>query len=96
MCYLRFAHQKGELRALPDLTCTKLCKTLIQTGTLCKFLGCSRNIHHLAELRGHNPAGTCDDAKCTYAHSKDELRATSTFPQRGRLFHGSCVASCCR
>eukprot|EP00435_Cladocopium_sp_Y103_P056712 s375_g19.t1 len=40
-----------------DLTCTKLCKTLIQTGL-------------------------CEDRNCSYAHSKDELRATRYLAQR--------------
>merc|ERR1719433_1217337 len=42
------------MKPLPDLTCTKLCKTLIQTGS-------------------------CDTQGCTYAHSKEDLRTTSTF-----------------
>eukprot|EP00933_Yihiella_yeosuensis_P061048 TRINITY_DN63870_c0_g1_i1.p1 TRINITY_DN63870_c0_g1~~TRINITY_DN63870_c0_g1_i1.p1 ORF type:complete len:340 (-),score=70.34 TRINITY_DN63870_c0_g1_i1:250-1269(-) len=48
-----FAHGGVELRALPDLRCTKLCKELLTTGQ-------------------------CSTPSCFYAHSKHELRSTST------------------
>lgn len=45
-----FAHGSGELRPLPDLRCTKLCKELLQSGE-CSTKNCSY-AHSKEELRG--------------------------------------------
>eukprot|EP00420_Gonyaulax_spinifera_P021664 CAMPEP_0197909958 /NCGR_PEP_ID=MMETSP1439-20131203/69967_1 /TAXON_ID=66791 /ORGANISM="Gonyaulax spinifera, Strain CCMP409" /LENGTH=113 /DNA_ID=CAMNT_0043531571 /DNA_START=49 /DNA_END=386 /DNA_ORIENTATION=+ len=44
-----FAHGREELKDLPDLRCTKLCITLLQTGFCCKD-DCSF-AHNRQELR---------------------------------------------
>lgn len=44
-----FAHGQTELKALPDLRCTKLCRELLSTGQ-CTTLGCSY-AHTKQELR---------------------------------------------
>merc|ERR1712137_1021308 len=44
-----FAHDMHELKPLPDLTCTKLCKTLIDTGK-CENKDCTY-AHNQEELR---------------------------------------------
>lgn len=57
-----FAHDKGELQALPDLHRTKLCKTLINTGN-CDNPSC-KYAHSSEELRvveGFAAAGISDD-----------------------------------
>jgi hypothetical protein len=46
----RFAHEKTQLQTLPDLSCTKLCKTLIATG-VCNNADC-RYAHNKEQLRG--------------------------------------------
>jgi len=79
-----FAHEKTDLRPLPDLTCTKLCKALIQTG-VCTVPDC-KYAHNKEELRststfhktkmcrfalmGHCALGD----KCNFAHSPSEIR----------------------
>jgi len=88
-----FAHQKGELRALPDLTCTKLCKTLIQTGT-CDDAKCTyahskdelraTSTFHKTKLCRFSQMGHCAlGSKCNFAHSDEELRPldTTSLPQ---------------
>eukprot|EP00929_Paragymnodinium_shiwhaense_P032235 TRINITY_DN17904_c0_g3_i1.p1 TRINITY_DN17904_c0_g3~~TRINITY_DN17904_c0_g3_i1.p1 ORF type:complete len:560 (+),score=124.68 TRINITY_DN17904_c0_g3_i1:163-1842(+) len=83
-----FAHADDELKPLPDLTCTKLCKTLIQTGN-CDLPGC-KFAHNREELRatstyhktkfcrfsrnGHCALG----AKCNFAHSAVEMRSVDS------------------
>lgn len=77
-----FAHGTTELRGLPDLRCTKLCKTLIQTG-VCNKKFCSF-AHNKDELRSTGAShktklcrfvGHCAlGAKCNFAHSDLELR----------------------
>lgn len=48
----QYAHNKESLIPLPDLSCTKLCPELINTGE-------------------------CSDPRCTFAHSRSELRPAS-------------------
>ncbi|CAE8629160.1 unnamed protein product [Polarella glacialis] len=55
-----FAHGGLEMKPLPDLRCTKLCKELIATGQ-CALPG------------------------CTYAHSREELRAAVSRAESFRL-----------
>jgi hypothetical protein len=45
----RFAHEREQLQSLPDLSCTKLCKTLIATG-VCNNPDCCY-AHNREELR---------------------------------------------
>lgn len=79
-----FAHGQTELRPLPDLRCTKLCISLLQTGQ-CNDQDCTF-AHSRDELRttstfrktklcrfmqtGHCTLGW----KCNFAHSPDEVR----------------------
>jgi len=61
----KFAHNFGDLRALPDLSCTKICPFLLRTG-LCQDLGC-RYAHTQDELKEYeqvckseaNPMSMC-------------------------------------
>jgi len=91
-----FAHDSVELNPLPDLRCTKLCKTLIQTGE-CNIQGCSY-AHSKEELRTTSASasafktkpcrfftetGQCSlGSKCNFAHHLDELRASSNVPSK--------------
>eukprot|EP00933_Yihiella_yeosuensis_P002157 TRINITY_DN10357_c5_g1_i1.p1 TRINITY_DN10357_c5_g1~~TRINITY_DN10357_c5_g1_i1.p1 ORF type:complete len:649 (-),score=174.45 TRINITY_DN10357_c5_g1_i1:322-2268(-) len=79
-----FAHDKVELKALPDLTCTKLCKTLIQTGS-CNAVNCSyahtkyelraTSTFHKTKLCRFSQLGHCAlGSKCNFAHSFEEIR----------------------
>lgn len=83
-----FAHVKSELRELPDLTCTKLCKTLIQTG-LCEDRNCSyahskdelraTSTFHKTKLCRFSQMGHCAlGSKCNFAHSEEEIRPLDT------------------
>jgi hypothetical protein len=54
-----FAHNKAELSPLPDLSCTKLCKTLLKTGR-CDIPGC-KYAHSGSELRPtEEPQSICE------------------------------------
>jgi len=79
-----FAHDKEELRPLPDLTRTKLCKRLIQTGS-CEDSSCTyahtkeelraTSTFHKTKLCRFSQIGHCAlGAKCNFAHSPDEVR----------------------
>jgi hypothetical protein len=83
-----FAHDKIELRNMPDLRCTKLCKELLENGE-CNDKSCTY-AHNKEELRstgafqrtklcrnlqfGRCPRGD----KCNFAHSEAELQAPKT------------------
>jgi hypothetical protein len=84
-----FAHSKEELKALPDLKCTKVCKTLIQKG-FCDVPGCTF-AHSKDELRQitdgvrkfkskicrfyTSDKGCSLGENCNFAHSSAELEA---------------------
>mmetsp|Transcript_85214 Transcript_85214/g.150903 ORF Transcript_85214/g.150903 Transcript_85214/m.150903 type:complete len:340 (+) Transcript_85214:2-1021(+) len=79
-----FAHTSTELRQLPDLRCTKLCKSLILTG-ICADPACcyahskeelrSTGAFHKTKLCRFMQTGHCAlGAKCNFAHSNLELR----------------------
>lgn len=83
-----FAHGSDELKALPDLRCTKICKTLIDTG-VCHEPGCTY-AHNRDELRAPGlprptfktklckyfaEGGHCNQGSwCQFAHSTSEKR----------------------
>lgn len=81
----QFAHDAAEMQALPDLSCTKLCPTLIKNGE-CNIPGCTF-AHDKVEVRATHafhktkvcrffPSGRCErGSKCTFAHSIDELQS---------------------
>jgi|Transcript_71242 hypothetical protein len=81
-----FAHQRLELKTQPDLRCTKLCKTLLQTG-LCDDRKNCPFAHNKEELRVTDAFqktklcrnlefGKCSRGiKCHFAHSPEELKA---------------------
>lgn len=83
-----FAHEGYELRKLPDLRCTKICKALIQTG-VCTKKPCmyahskqelrSTGAFHKTKLCRFMQTGHCTlGAKCNFAHSAVELREPET------------------
>merc|ERR1719271_1304161 len=55
-----FAHSKEELNPLPDLTCTKLCKVLIQNGE-CHIEDCK--YAHTKKVLIQNGEGNIEDCK---------------------------------
>jgi hypothetical protein len=78
-----YAHDKRDLRDMPDLRCTKICNTLIQTGE-CNNKNCAY-AHNHKELRstafqktklcrnlqfGRCPRGD----KCNFAHSTTDIQ----------------------
>lgn len=77
-----FAHAATEINPLPDLSRTKLCKQLLQTGT-CDNPGCTY-AHRKDELRGVYKTKMCRffaenghcalGARCSFAHSDGEVR----------------------
>jgi len=80
----QFAHEKYDLKDLPDLTCTKLCKALIQTG-VCPDANCSyahskdelraTSAFHKTKMCRFSQIGHCAlGAKCNFAHSNEEVR----------------------
>lgn len=80
----QFAHAAPELRSLPDLSCTKLCPTLIQTGS-CDRKGCNyahakdelrmTSTFHKTKMCRFSQQGHCAlGAKCNFAHDPSELR----------------------
>jgi len=83
-----FAHDKCELRSLPDLTCTKLCKTLIQTGNCdderCTYAHSKDELRatstfHKTKLCRFSQMGHCAlGSKCNFAHSEEEIRPLDT------------------
>jgi len=79
-----FAHNKDELKPLPDLAFTKLCKTLIQNGE-CTNRNCTyahtkeelraTSTFHKTKLCRFSQMGHCAlGAKCNFAHSTEEMR----------------------
>jgi hypothetical protein len=60
-----FAHSASEMRALPDLSCTKFCKTLINTGR-CDDPNC---------LYAHNKEQLRDSAGVSFGHGQVLLPA---------------------
>lgn len=79
-----FAHSKEELKPLPDLTCTKLCKVLIQNGEChiedCKYAHTKEELRatstfHKTKLCRFMQMGHCAlGVKCNFAHSLEEVR----------------------
>eukprot|EP00448_Togula_jolla_P012023 CAMPEP_0170617106 /NCGR_PEP_ID=MMETSP0224-20130122/26230_1 /TAXON_ID=285029 /ORGANISM="Togula jolla, Strain CCCM 725" /LENGTH=503 /DNA_ID=CAMNT_0010942955 /DNA_START=139 /DNA_END=1650 /DNA_ORIENTATION=+ len=90
-----FAHDKEELKPLPDLACTKLCKTLIHTGACnikgCKYAHCKEELRststfHKTKLCRFSQVGHCAlGSKCNFAHSASELKQ----PSGGQNFPGT-------
>jgi len=83
-----FAHDSIDVRNLPDLRCTKLCKPLIQTG-ICNDKNCtyahskeelrSTGAFHKTKLCRFMQTGHCTlGIKCNFAHSALELREPET------------------
>jgi TolA-binding protein len=79
-----FAHDKQELKPLPDLTCTKLCKMLIQQGH-CDVVNCcyahtkdelrATSTFHKTKLCRFSQLGHCAlGSKCNFAHTSEEMR----------------------
>lgn len=75
----RFAHDRSELQALPDLQRTKLCKTLISTGE-CTNPAC-RYAHNKEELRPL-PAASHSDAPLAESMPDTDLIARCTVLQQ--------------
>mmetsp|Transcript_64182 Transcript_64182/g.115440 ORF Transcript_64182/g.115440 Transcript_64182/m.115440 type:complete len:635 (-) Transcript_64182:144-2048(-) len=85
-----FAHGKVELKTLPDLTCTKLCKTLIQTGSCdeadCNYAHSKEELRatstfHKTKLCRFSQIGHCAlGNKCNFAHSRNEIRPLDDGP----------------
>lgn len=79
-----FAHRHEEMKPVPDLTCTKLCRSLIQTGscgdTNCKYAHRkeelrSTSAYHKTKMCKFSQTGTCALGwKCNFAHSELEMR----------------------
>lgn len=85
-----FAHDKQELKPLPDLTCTKLCKMLIQQGH-CDVVNCcyahtkdelrATSTFHKTKLCRFSHLGHCAlGSKCNFAHSAEEMRPLADAP----------------
>lgn len=74
----RFAHEKGQLQALPDLQRTKLCKTLINTGQCdnpqCKYA------HNKDELRPLPEMDTPQDLKLKEPKPQQSGSSTAAMP----------------
>lgn len=93
-----FAHGSRELNPLPDLRCTRICKTLIETG-MCNSATCTY-AHNRDELRlpgASRPTlktkqckyvaenGTCyQGAWCQFAHNTEEQRDMRSQKKRDR------------
>lgn len=85
-----FAHHREELKPLPDLTCTKLCKTLIKTGVCdsptCNYAHCKDELRatstfHKTKMCRFDKLGHCAlGTKCNFAHSQEEVRPLETAP----------------
>eukprot|EP00746_Dinoflagellata_sp_MGD_P145513 gnl/MRDRNA2_/MRDRNA2_78115_c0_seq1.p1 gnl/MRDRNA2_/MRDRNA2_78115_c0~~gnl/MRDRNA2_/MRDRNA2_78115_c0_seq1.p1 ORF type:complete len:367 (+),score=41.56 gnl/MRDRNA2_/MRDRNA2_78115_c0_seq1:117-1217(+) len=88
-----FAHSEQELKPRPDLSCTRLCPVLVQTGR-CTAKNCTY-AHSTEEMISDAcqktklcrfwPVGKCNlGNQCRFAHSADELRepAGTTGKQR--------------
>jgi len=81
-----YAHQRLELKSQPDLRCTKLCKTLLQTGQCDNRKNCpfahdkeqlrTTDAFQKTKLCRNLEFGKCSrGAKCHFAHSIAELKA---------------------
>jgi len=83
-----FAHEGMELRKLPDLRCTKICKALIHTGQCtrkpCMYAHSKQELRstgafHKTKFCRFMQTGHCTlGAKCNFAHSAVELREPET------------------
>eukprot|EP00927_Polykrikos_kofoidii_P079142 TRINITY_DN75941_c0_g1_i1.p1 TRINITY_DN75941_c0_g1~~TRINITY_DN75941_c0_g1_i1.p1 ORF type:complete len:332 (-),score=48.28 TRINITY_DN75941_c0_g1_i1:182-1066(-) len=81
-----FAHDKLELKPIPDLSRTKICKVLLQKGT-CDVSAC-KYAHTKEELRAtgtFHKTKLCRfsthcalGAKCNFAHSEKEIGVSPT------------------
>jgi len=87
-----FAHGGAEMKPLPDLRCTKLCVSLLQTGQCntpdCTFAHTREELRTTSTFRktklcrfmqtGHCTLGW----KCNFAHSPDEVRPPDSHARR--------------
>mmetsp|Transcript_8061 Transcript_8061/g.14502 ORF Transcript_8061/g.14502 Transcript_8061/m.14502 type:complete len:162 (-) Transcript_8061:88-573(-) len=60
-CDCPFAHDEAEMRAKPDLSCTKLCPTW-SSGEVCVNPRC-RHAHSMEELRPHTSSCSAADQR---------------------------------
>lgn len=97
-----FAHNDTELRELPDLRCTKLCFSMLQSGSCtkreCTFAHSREELRstgalHKTKLCRFAQTGCCAlGPKCGFAHSQGEIRTTG-MPSKRRTPSGPTKAA---
>jgi len=96
-----FAHSEEDLKARPDLSRTRLCQVLLQTGRCnvknCTFAHCKEELRatdscHKTKMCKFWQVGHCTlGDNCRFAHSADELKeaaeVTTTPQQQDQLYN---------